>query len=81
MNAWAVSNLPLREGEREAIAWMSFDTADGVDYGLVPYTRSNGEPIFDEPEVFTVPLHPRDKAPGRILLRTLTRDGTQPTDL
>ncbi|WP_405657738.1 hypothetical protein [Streptomyces sp. NBC_00079] len=81
VDARAVSNLPLRAGEREVIAWMTFDVVDGVDYGLVPYTRRpSGEPIFDEPEVFTVPVHPREQAPGRILLRALTQDGTRSTD-
>src|SRR5262249_45835260 len=46
----AVSPHPLREGEQEAITWMAFDRADGVDYGRVPYARRpSGEPVFDEP--------------------------------
>jgi hypothetical protein len=67
--ARAVSNLPLREGEREAITWMSCDPDDGVDYGLVPYVRRpGGEPVFDEPEVFTIPVRPGDRVPGMRLL-------------
>ncbi|MBN6050780.1 hypothetical protein JYK22_02445, partial [Nonomuraea sp. RK-328] len=68
----AVSNHPLREGEQEAITWMSFDRTHGVDYGRVPYVRRpSGEPIFDEPEVFTVGVRPAESMPGYVLLRTL----------
>ncbi|MGW7514162.1 hypothetical protein ACWGJ2_01025 [Streptomyces sp. NPDC054796] len=75
VEARAVSNLPLREGEHEVIAWLSFDAGDGVDYGLVPYTRRpSGEPVFADAEVFTVPVQPYDEAPGRILLRALTAE-------
>lgn len=70
-----LSPHPLRPGEQEAITWMAFDEADGVDYGRVPYTRRpNGEPVFGEPEVFTVPLHPGSLMPGYILLRSLMGD-------
>jgi hypothetical protein len=70
----AVSNHPLREGEGEVIAWLGFDAADGVDYGHVPYTRRpNGEPVFDDPEIFTGPVQPYDLYPGRLLLRALRR--------
>ncbi|MFD0857044.1 hypothetical protein ACFQ07_32760 [Actinomadura adrarensis] len=63
---------PLREGEQEVITWMAFDEADGVDYGCVLYTRRpSGEPVFDEPQVFTVPLMPGDPMPGNTLLREL----------
>lgn len=66
-----VSNLPLREGEEEAIVWMSFDAEDGVDYGLVPYTRRpNGEPIFDDAEVFDTAARPGEAAPGWTMLHT-----------
>ncbi|MDX3106894.1 hypothetical protein [Nonomuraea angiospora] len=66
----AVSNHPLREGEQEAITWMSFDQGDGVDYGRVPYTRRpNGEPVFDEPEMFTVGVRPAEHMPGYTLLQ------------
>lgn len=72
--ARAVSNLPLREGEREVITWMSCDSDDGVDYGLVPYVRGpGGEPVFDEPEVFTTPVRPGDRVPGMHLLRSFER--------
>lgn len=68
----AVSNHPLREGEQEAITWMSFDQADGIDYGRVPYSRRpNGEPIFDEPEIFTVGIRPTESMPGYVLLRAV----------
>jgi hypothetical protein len=68
----AVSNHPLREGEREAITWMAYDRTDGVDYGRLPYERqANGDPIFGEPEVFTVGLQPETLMPGVVLLRTL----------
>lgn len=68
----APSPEPLREGEDEVIVWMAFDEADGVDYGRVPYTRRpSGEPVFGEPQVFTVPLMPGDLMPGNTLLREL----------
>ena len=76
--ARAVSNHPLRQGEREVIAWMSYDSQDGVDYGLVPYVRRpDGQPIFADPEVFTVPVRPEDQAPGWTLLRALMEDGAE----
>ncbi|GAA2324039.1 hypothetical protein GCM10010149_91730 [Nonomuraea roseoviolacea subsp. roseoviolacea] len=66
----AVSNHPLREGEAEAITWMSCDSGHGVDYGRVPYVRRpNGEPVFDEPEVFTVGVRPAESMPGYVLLQ------------
>ncbi|MFB9832848.1 hypothetical protein [Actinoallomurus acaciae] len=71
----AVSPHPLRPGEQEAITWMGFDQADGVDYGRVPYTRRpSGEPVFGEPEVFTVPVFSGDLMPGNTLLRSLMDD-------
>jgi hypothetical protein len=76
----AVSNHPLRPGEQEAITWMSFDVTDGVDYGRVPYTRRpSGEPIFDEPETFTVEVWPEEQMPGFRLLRALMSDDSNPT--
>jgi hypothetical protein len=73
--ARAVSNHPLREGEQEAITWTACDVTEGVDYGIVPYTRRpNGEPVFGEPEVFTVSVAPGPRAPGATLLRALTQD-------
>ncbi|WP_328869611.1 hypothetical protein OHT76_05530 [Streptomyces sp. NBC_00287] len=75
--ARAVSNHPLRPGEREVIAWMSYDAQDGVDYGLVPYTRRpTGEPVFADIEIFSAPVAPAGSAPGRLLLRTLL-EGTK----
>jgi len=80
VQARAVSNHPLREGEREVIAWMSYDAHDGVDYGFVPYVRRpTGEPIFAAPEVFTAAVRPREQAPGWTLLRALTQDGIETT--
>lgn len=68
----AVSNHPLREGEQEAITWVSFDEADGVDYGRVPYTRRpDGEPVFGDPQMFTVGVQPEEGMPGYGLLRAL----------
>jgi hypothetical protein len=78
----AVSNLPLRDGEQEAITWMSFDDGDGVDYGRVFYTRRpHGEPVFDEPEIFTASaqVRPSPSMPGYTLLRALTADGGEDT--
>ncbi|CAM5730730.1 MULTISPECIES: hypothetical protein [Streptomyces] len=76
----AVANLPLREGEQELIAWMSFDTDDGVDYGYLPYARRpSGEPVFDDHTVITVPVQPYDDFPGRHLLRALTHESGDPT--
>ena len=66
----AVSNHPLREGEQEAITWMSFDREDGVDYGRVAYVRRpNGEPVFEDPEIFDVGVRPADSMPGFTLLQ------------
>lgn len=75
----APSSHPLREGEQEAITWMAFDRTEGVDYGRVAYTRGpNGEPIFEEPEVFIVPLLPGELIPGYTLLRSLTSGDHEP---
>ncbi|MEV5896685.1 hypothetical protein [Nonomuraea fuscirosea] len=72
----AVSNHPLREGEQEAITWMSFDLNDGVDYGRVPYIRRpNGEPIFDEPEMFTIGVRPAAEMPGSKLHSVFCQEG------
>jgi hypothetical protein len=74
-----VSNHPLREGEQEAITWTAFDIDEGVDYGLVPYTRRpNGEPVFGDPEVFTVEVAPGERAPGRTLLRAVMEHEEEP---
>jgi hypothetical protein len=51
---------------------MSFDQSDGVEYGRVPYTRRpSGEPVFDEPEMFTVGVRPAEHMPGYTLLQAL----------
>lgn len=77
VEARAVSHHPLRPGEQEVITWMAFDAGDGVDYGRVPYTRRpNGEPVFGEPEVFTVGVSPGETVPGYILLRDLMDEPT-----
>ncbi|MFG1697106.1 hypothetical protein [Nonomuraea sp. NPDC049309] len=66
----AVSNHPLREGEQEAITWMSFDRDDGVDYGRVAYVRRpSGEPVFEDPEIFDVGIRPAETMPGFVLLQ------------
>jgi len=69
----AVSNHPLRAGEQETIVWTAYDTAGGADFGLAGYTRRpNGRPVFDEPEIFDVPIRADDRMPGVRLLRQLT---------
>lgn len=79
--ARAVSDHPLRPGEQESITWMAFDHDDGIDYGRVPYVRRpNGEPVFDDPEVFTVPLSPGTLTPGRTLLRNFIDDDQTSTE-
>ncbi|PZG45871.1 hypothetical protein C1I98_15065 [Spongiactinospora gelatinilytica] len=66
----AVSNHRLREGEQEAITWMSFDQDDGIDYGRVAYARRpSGEPVFEEPEMFEVGIRPTETMPGFALLQ------------
>ncbi|WP_253882947.1 hypothetical protein [Actinomadura rupiterrae] len=63
-----VSNQALREGEQEAIVWTAFDPSDGIDFGIVAYTRRpNGQPVYHEPEVFTAPLASTAIAPGSTL--------------
>ncbi|MFJ2033502.1 hypothetical protein [Streptosporangium sp. NPDC087985] len=71
----AVSNHPLREDEQEAITWMSCDHDEGVDYGRVAYTRPDGEPVFDDPEVFTVGVQPHQSMPGFKMLQAYLADG------
>ncbi|WP_146607685.1 hypothetical protein [Spongiactinospora gelatinilytica] len=79
----AVSNHPLREGEQEAITWMSFDRGAGVDYGRVAYARRpNGDPVFEEPEMFQIGIRPTPASPGYTLLQaflTELGEGTEPT--
>ncbi|WP_433432009.1 hypothetical protein [Nonomuraea sp. CA-141351] len=71
----AISNHPLRAGEQEAITWMSLDQVDGVDYGRVAFARRpNGEPVFEEPELFDVGIRPREAMPGHTLLQAFLRD-------
>lgn len=76
----AVSNHPLREGEQEAITWVSFDAAEGVDYGRVVFARRpSGEPVFDDPEQFTpdARVRPAPGIPGYALLQALTQDNDE----
>ena len=68
----AVSNLPLREGEEEAITWTAYDRDDGLDIGRVFYTRRpSGAPIFDEPEIVTRQGQMSENAPGHVLLQSV----------
>jgi len=70
ISARPVSNQPLLEGEQEAITWTAFDHQDGIDYGRVAYTRHpDGEPVFAEPQVLTIPVHPGETTPGHRMLR------------
>jgi hypothetical protein len=75
----AVSNLPLRPGESEAITWMAFDFADGIDYGRVLFTRRpGGEPVFADPEVIARPARPAAGMPGYTMLRVMLADDAAP---
>jgi len=65
----AVSNLPLRPGESEAITWMAVDLSEGVDYGRVPFTRHpRRAPAFGDIEVITVHASPAPGMPGYTML-------------
>jgi hypothetical protein len=65
----------LREGEQEAITWMSFDQEAGVDYGRVAYARRpNGDPVFEEPEIFQIGIQPTPASPGYALLQACLAD-------
>ena len=69
----AVSNLPLRPGECEAITWMAFDLADGVDYGRVPISRQpDGGPAFGDIEVVVAQASPSPSMPGYTMLQQFT---------
>jgi hypothetical protein len=71
----AVSNLPLRAGESEAITWMAFDVDDGIDYGRVLFTRRpSGEPVFADAEVIARPVRPAAGMPGYTMLRAILGD-------
>jgi hypothetical protein len=80
----AVSNLPLRPGESEAITWMSFDNAEGVDYGRVPFTRGpSGKAVFGDIEIVIAQASPTPSMPGYTMLRLTagdetTSEGTEP---
>ncbi|MFC4907650.1 hypothetical protein [Actinomadura gamaensis] len=67
-----VSNRPLRDGEQEAIVWTAFDASDGLDFGIVAYTRRpGGQPVYHDPEIFTAPLASTAIAPGSTLRAVL----------
>jgi hypothetical protein len=71
----AVSNLPLRAGESEAITWIAVDLSEGVDYGRVPFTRHpNGAPEFGDIEVIAIQASPAPGMPGYTMLRLATSD-------
>jgi hypothetical protein len=75
----AVSNLPLREGESEAITWTAFDFADGIDYGRVLFTRRpSGEPVFADPEIIARPAQPAAGMPGYTMLQVMLGDDAGP---
>ena len=75
----AVSNLPLRPGESEAITWMAFDFVDGIDYGRVLFTRRpSGEPVFADPEVVAHPARPAAGMPGYTMLQVMLGDDVNP---
>jgi hypothetical protein len=73
-SARAVSNDPLRPGEQEAISWMSFDRADGMDVGRLSYTRRpGGQPVWGDLETRVAPARVLPANPGYLLL-TLTAE-------
>lgn len=76
----AVSNLPLRPDEAEAITWMAFDFDDGIDYGRVLFTRRpSGEPIFADAEVIARPVRPAAGMPGYTMLQVMLGDHADPS--
>lgn len=75
LNGRPVSNRGLRDGEQEAIVWTAFDRDDGIDYGIVAYTRRpDGRPVYHDPEIFTAPLTSTAVAPGSTLRRAVLGD-------
>ncbi len=72
---------PLRDDddERHVIVWMAYDTEDGVEYGMVPYTRArDGTPAFGDPDRFvSIPLNPGPGLPGVVLLGELLDENLQ----
>ncbi len=77
----AVSNLPLRDGESEAITWMAVDLSEGVDYGRVPFTRNRrGVPEFGDIEVIAVHASPAPSMPGYTMLRLTASEEPGPGD-
>lgn len=67
-----LSDQPLRPGEQESVVWTAYDAADGVDYGWAPYARRpDGQPVFDSPTIFDLPVNPTEKTPGVRLLHLL----------
>jgi hypothetical protein len=51
---------PAHDGEeREAIVWMAYDVEEGVEHGVMPYTRRAGKPVFVDPaEMVSIALDP-----------------------
>ena len=77
----AVSNLPLRAGESEAITWMAVDLSKGVDYGRIPFTRNTrGTPEFGDIEVIAIKASPAPGMPGYTMLRLTTSNEPTPGD-
>ncbi|WP_322768957.1 hypothetical protein [Frankia sp. Cr1] len=73
LQAHAFSGRPLRACEQESVVWTAYDADDGVDYGWAPYTRRpGGQPVFDEPTTFDLPVQATERTPGIRLLRLLT---------
>jgi hypothetical protein len=71
----AISPHPLREGEHEVIAVVTFDGSDGVDYGVVPFARRpDGTPVFDDPHELFVNVSPRPFMPGYTLIKEMTTE-------
>jgi hypothetical protein len=68
----AIANLPLRQGESEAITWTACDLDEGIDYGRVGFTRRpSGEPVFADPEIITRQARPAPGLPGYTILQLM----------
>jgi hypothetical protein len=75
----AVSNLPLRPGESEAITWTAIDLDEGIDYGRVVFTRRpDGEPVFAEAELITRQAVPALGMPGYTMLHAMLAHDADP---
>ncbi|WLW50325.1 hypothetical protein [Streptomyces sp. YU58] len=77
-----VSRLQRSITERDCPAMVGLQgdrTLVLADYGYLPYTRRpNGQPLFDDHTVFTVPVQPYERYPGLHLLRAMTQDLDEP---